>query len=88
MSSDDVDQDFLRDESDEDFDLLTFNEARARLAEQIKTERARAASFRATSTSPEAGATSARLAALESALERTRTVRITTENAAEFFGHH
>jgi hypothetical protein len=76
-----------RDEQAEDFDLLTFGEARARLAEEIDAERNRLTALRAAA-SPESlvAASQARLEALSAALERNRAGRITPDNAAEFFG--
>jgi hypothetical protein len=71
----------------EDFDLLTFGEARARLAEEIDSERRRLTALRAAS-APQSvvAASQARLEALSGALRRNRAGRITPENAAEFFG--
>jgi hypothetical protein len=72
----------------EDLDLLTFGEARARLAEEIDAERKRLTALRAAAaTEWVVAASEARLAALSAALERNRGGRITQENAAEFFGH-
>ena len=72
----------------EDFDLLTFGEARARLAEEIDTERERLTALRAASADESVVAASqARLNALTAALQRNRAGRITPENEAEFFGH-
>jgi hypothetical protein len=72
----------------EDFDLLTFGEARARLAEEIDSERQRLTALRAAS-APESvvAASQARLDALAAAQERNRAGRITADNAAEFFGY-
>ena len=72
----------------EDFDLLTFGEARARLAEEIDAERNRLTALRAASAAEWLVAASrARLDALTAALERNRAGRITPQNAAEFFGY-
>ena len=61
----------------EDFDLLTFGEARARLA-----------ALRAADADESlVAASQARLEALSAGLQRNRAGRITPENAAEFFGH-
>jgi hypothetical protein len=77
-----------RDEEAEDLDLLTFGEARARLAEEIDAERNRLAALRAAAADDSlVAASQARLEALSSGLERNRAGRITPENAAEFFGH-
>jgi hypothetical protein len=71
----------------EDLDLLTFGEARARLAEEIDAERNRLTQLRAMAARDSVVAASqARLEALSAALERNRAGRITPENAAEFFG--
>jgi hypothetical protein len=72
----------------EDFDLLTFGEARVRLAEEIDSERERLTALRATS-APQSlvAASQARLEALAAAQQRNRAGRITPDNAAEFFGH-
>jgi hypothetical protein len=69
----------------EDFDLLTFGEARARLAGEIDAERNRLAALRADESL--VAASQARLEALSAGLQRNRAGRITPENAAEFFGH-
>jgi hypothetical protein len=72
----------------EDLDLLTFGEARARLAEEIDSERKRLTALRAMAAAePVVAASEARLAALSEALERNRAGRITPDNAAEFFGY-
>jgi hypothetical protein len=72
----------------EDLDLLTFGEARARLAQEIDTERERLTALRAAAaTESVVAASEARLAALSAALERNRAGRITPESAAEFFGY-
>jgi hypothetical protein len=77
-----------RDDQAEDFDLLTFGEARARLAEEIDAERDRLAALRAAGAAePAVAASQARLEALSAALQRTSARRITAENAAEFFGY-
>ena len=76
-----------RDDQAEDLDLLTFGEARARLAEEIDSERQRLTALRAVS-APQAvvAASQARLEALAAAQQRNRAGRITADNAAEFFG--
>ena len=72
----------------EDFDLLTFGEARARLAEEIDAERNRLTALRAAAADESrVAASQARLEALTAALQRNRAGRITPDNAAEFFGH-
>jgi hypothetical protein len=72
----------------EDLDLLTFGEARARLAQEIDSERNRLTALRdANADGSVVAASQARLDALTSALQRNRAGRITPENAAEFFGH-
>jgi hypothetical protein len=77
-----------RDDQADDFDLLTFGEARARLAEEIDAERNRLTALRAADADESlAAASQARLEALSAALQRNRAGRITPENAAEFFGH-
>jgi hypothetical protein len=77
-----------RDDQAEDLDLLTFGEARARLAEEIDSERKRLTALRTASADQSVIAGSqARLDALTAALQRNRAGRITPENAAEFFGH-
>jgi hypothetical protein len=71
----------------EDFDLLTFGEARARLAEEIDAERNRLAALRSADADGSlVAASQARLEALSAALRRNCAGRITPENAAEFFG--
>jgi hypothetical protein len=71
----------------EDFDLLTFGEARARLAGEIDAERNRLTALRAAAADESlVAASQARLAALSGALRRNRAGRITPDNAAEFFG--
>lgn len=79
----------LRDDQAEDFDLLTFGEARARLAEEIDAEQARLAALLADGSAGPAGvaASRARLEALGAALRRNRAGRITADTAADFFGH-
>jgi hypothetical protein len=72
----------------EDFDLLTFGEARARLAEEIDAERSRLETLRGDG-APAARITASegRLAELRAALHRTAAgTRITAANADEFFG--
>jgi hypothetical protein len=77
-----------RDDQAEDFDLLTFGEARARLAEEIDAERNRLAALQAAEADESlVAASQARLEALSAGLKRNRAGRITQENAAEFFGH-
>jgi predicted transcriptional regulator len=77
-----------RDDQAEDFDLLTFGEARARLAEEIDAERNRLAALRAADADGSLlAASQARLEALSAGLQRNRAGRITPENTAEFFGH-
>ena len=72
----------------EDLDLLTFGEARARLAEEIDAERDRLTALRAAGADESLVAASrARLEALSAGLKRNRAGRITPENEAEFFGH-
>jgi hypothetical protein len=72
----------------EDLDLLTFGEARARLAEEIDSERKRLTALRAMAAADSVVAASeARLAALSAALRRNRAGRIAPDNAAEFFGY-
>ena len=76
-----------RDDQAEDLDLLTFGEARARLAEEIDSERQRLTALRAASAPQSAVAASqARLETLAAAQQRNRAGRITADNAAEFFG--
>jgi hypothetical protein len=71
----------------EDFDLLTFGEARARLAGEIDAERNRLVALRnADADESVVAASQARLEALSAGLRRNRAGRITPENAAEFFG--
>jgi hypothetical protein len=77
-----------RGDQSEDFDLLTFGEARARLAEEIDAERARLENQRGTD-APAARITASerRLEDLRAALRRTTAgARITAANADEFFG--
>jgi hypothetical protein len=76
-----------RDDQAEDLDLLTFGEARARLAEEIDSERQRLTALRSAS-APQSvvAASQARLEALAAAQQRNRAGRITADNAAEFFG--
>lgn len=78
-----------RDEAAEDFDLLTFGEARARLAGEVDAQQARLTELRAGGApEPQIAAADARVAALTAALQRNRAGRITAENAADFFGTH
>ena len=77
-----------RDDQAEDFDLLTFGEARARLAEEIDAERDRLAALQSAEADESlVAASQARLEALSAGLRRNRAGRITPENAAELFGH-
>lgn len=77
-----------RGDQSEDFDLLTFGEARARLAEEIDAERAILDKLHgAGAPSAQITASERRLADLRAALHRTTAgVRITAANADEFFG--
>lgn len=77
-----------RNDQAEDFDLLTFGEARARLAEEIDAERDRLAALRAAGAAESlVAAGEARIEALSAALQRNGARRITADNAAEFFGY-
>lgn len=81
-------------ESDDDLDLLTYNEARVRLAEEVLAEQLRFDELAriAVGTDPEAAvraeASAKRLAALRERLEGTKAPRITATNADEFYGTH
>jgi hypothetical protein len=83
-----------RDETADDLDLLTYNEARARLAEEVEAERRTGELLRRLAESPSAPESAAaqaeaslrRLRALRETLERTSTPRITAANAAVFYG--
>jgi hypothetical protein len=66
-------------ESDDDLDLLTYNEARVRLAEEVAAERRRYDEL-ATEASRR------RLAALRERLDGMTAPRITPANADEFYG--
>ncbi|GAF43658.1 hypothetical protein [Rhodococcus wratislaviensis] len=82
-----------RDEDDDDLDLLTYNEARARLAEEVAVEERHLAELRQRAgTAPNSALDDTiagsvrRLAGLRDALRRTATHAITEANAAEFYG--
>jgi len=80
-----------RDESDDDLDLLTYNEARARLAEELSAEGERLVALRAESadnTAPAAEivASERRVQALRDALRRTAARAVTDANARLFYG--
>lgn len=77
-----------RNDQAEDLDLLTFGEARARLAEEVDAERGRLAALRAAGADESLVASSqARVESLNDALQRNRAGGITPDNAAEFFGY-
>ncbi|MFE5699537.1 hypothetical protein [Rhodococcus koreensis] len=82
-----------RDEDDDDLDLLTYNEARVRLTEEVAVEEQRLADLRQRAeTEPNAAldhtisGSVRRLDGLQDALRRTSTHAITEANAAEFYG--
>lgn len=83
-----------RDENDDDLDLLTYNEARARLSEELLAEERRLAALRQSLTSgaqpdPDEQAMQAlerRVQALREALARSTSPAITPANAASFYG--
>lgn len=82
-----------RDETDDDLDLLTYNEARVRLAEEIVAEERRRDALRqrlergdSLTTRDELVRCGQRLRALQDAAARTRNPVITAANAAQFYG--
>ena len=79
-----------RNTEDDDFDLLTYNEARARLAEEVEAETRRLAALEADTNAPASERTksSDRLAALRDAVKRTSTVAIDAHNVEQFFGRY
>jgi hypothetical protein len=83
-----------RDEGDDDLDLLTYNEARARLAEELSAEEEHLVALRAHAagnpapkpSAAEIAACERRLQALRDALSRTAARAVTDANAALFYG--
>jgi len=83
-----------RDEGDDDLDLLTYNEARARLAEEVSAEEEHLVALRAPSADNPASAASVaeiaacerRVQALRDALRRTAARAVTDANARLFYG--
>ena len=86
-----------RDETDDDLDLLTYNEARVRLAEELAVEESRHAELRSrqpgrdpadvAQVAAALAASQRRIDALRSTLERTSTRAISPANEAEFYGY-
>jgi hypothetical protein len=68
-------------ESDDDLDLLTYNEARVRLAEEVAAEQRRYDELASE-------ASRKRLAALRERLDGITAPRITPANADKFYGTH
>ncbi len=85
-----------RDENDDDLDLLTYKEARARLSQELSTEERLLADLRqrlssSTQSEPDAQALHAReqrVEALREALSRTARPAITSTNTTAFYGSH
>jgi hypothetical protein len=79
-----------REEAD-DLDLLTYGEARVRLAEELDAEESHHAELLSRNSDPgpgeELAASQRRIDALRSTLERTNTRAISKANEAEFYGH-
>jgi hypothetical protein len=83
-----------RDEGDDDLDLLTYNEARARLAEELSAEEERLVALRtpsadnpaSTASAAEIAACERRVQALHDALRRTAARAVTDANARLFYG--
>ena len=83
-----------RNEADDDLDLLTYNEARARLAEELSAEGERVVALRAesadnpanTASAAEIAACERRVQALRDALRRTAARAVTNANARLFYG--
>lgn len=82
-----------RDENDDDLDLLTYNEARVRLAEEIVVENRRRDALRKEleskdrpATRDELGRCEERLNALQGAASRTRSAAVTPANTDQFYG--
>jgi hypothetical protein len=86
-----------REETDDDLDLLTYNEARVRLAEEVAAEESHHAELSSRRPGPdptdavrvaeELAASQRRIDALRSTLERTSTRAVSPANAAEFYGY-
>ena len=83
-----------RDEEDDDLDLLTYNEARARLAEELRAEEEHLVALRAHAadnparkpSAAEIAASERRVQALCDALSRTAARAVTDANARLFYG--
>jgi hypothetical protein len=79
-----------REEAD-DLDLLTYGEARVRLAEELDAQESHHAELLRRLPDPgpgkELAASQRRIDALRSTLERTSTRAISKANEAEFYGH-
>jgi hypothetical protein len=83
-----------RNEDDEDLDLLTYNEARARLAEEVAAEEKRLEALRTgrqgragdDASTADVSASEQRVQALRDALKRTESRALTESNAADFYG--
>jgi hypothetical protein len=73
-------------EVEEDHDLLTYGEAGARLHEEVSAQRRRVADLEATG-APGLEAARSRLAALQDAVNRMQSERISNDNYERFFGH-
>jgi hypothetical protein len=75
-------------EAEDDYDLLTFGEAGARLNHEIRTLRSRIRDLEAEAAdTPELAAAHTRLAALTDAARRNARQPITDENFTRFFGY-
>jgi hypothetical protein len=76
-------------EAEDDYDLLTFGEAGARLDQEIRTARAEVAELEAGDDAGSTALTAARsrLAALTDAARRNARQPITDENFTRFFGY-
>jgi hypothetical protein len=83
-----------RNEADDDLDLLTYNEARARLAEELSAEGERVVALGAHAadnpapkpSAAEIAASERRVQALRDALRRTAARAVTDANARLFYG--
>ena len=90
-------QEPAREETDDDLDLLTYNEARVRLAEEVVAEESHHAELSSRRPGPdpaevarvaeELAASQRRIDALRGTLERTSTRAVSPANAAEFYGY-
>lgn len=86
---------FQRNDDDDDLDLLTYNEARVRLSDELRTAEGRLVGIRqrlagdggAQVADDDVQACEHRVAALRDALDRAMRPAITPASAATFYGH-